>query len=207
MTNRIWLTCSRSTHTCTQTHWLVQEHMVHHVQPHWQPEHNAWAHDAYAWSRGLAHLVGKQQWFHYIAEIIRAKVTWSCVCVCSCVRERERERWEARWISDSEIKRRKKVFICDFTVCAKKASMSEAAWEDFLLHEYLMSVWIRICCVTWRAVTIMGSLVIPHFLMTQSEVRWSSMNQFLAVRWTVKLASALPQAHCVPFITCSSVLA
>lgn len=58
---------------------------MHHAQTHWQPERNAQAHDAYAWSGRLAHLAKKQQWFHYIAEIIRElRSLGYCVFICVC---------------------------------------------------------------------------------------------------------------------------
>lgn len=84
----------------------------------WQPECNMQAHDAYAWSRRLAYLAVKQQWFHYYVEIIRELRSLDCVClslwVCVWVRKRGRDSLND-WLKWRKIK--KAAFVCLFAHC------------------------------------------------------------------------------------------
>lgn len=82
-------------HYAQNTHKLLQEHMLCPAQRHWQPECSTRAHDAYAWSRRLARFVEKQQWFHYIAEIIRELRSLDSVFVWE-------RGGETEWMTDSD---------------------------------------------------------------------------------------------------------
>lgn len=93
--------------------------------------------------RGLAHLVEKQQWFHYIAEITGAKVTPSCVGVrCSGVSK--------RWCVLLK-------HVLKYGRACQKQSV-----RAFLPHatcvcpcvRALVWIHIQICHVRWRAATI-----------------------------------------------------